>query len=108
MPGRGLAHSSGARLLLLDLRRISLPVNASPLMFTDPMGLFVPANHNGITAEALQRAGSLCPDLPGMVALADFLPGSQATRNSHWHAMSNGEIGESASAARAKYEDYVK
>jgi RHS repeat-associated protein len=74
---------------------------------TDPTGLFVPANHNGITTEAIQIAGSPCPDLPGFVALADFLPGSQAPSNSFWHAMRDGTVGESAQSASAKYQQYV-
>jgi RHS repeat-associated protein len=74
---------------------------------TDPQGLFVPANHNGKTAEALRIAGSPCPDLPAKVSLPDFLPGSQATENSYWHAMSNGVAGESTATARAKYQRYV-
>jgi hypothetical protein len=86
----------------------SIYAEANPISKIDPMGLFVPANHNGITAEALRIAGSPCPDLPAMVALADFLPGSQATQNSHWHAMSNGTAGESAAAANAKYQQYLK
>ena len=81
--------------------------NQNPLSNTDPTGLFVPANHNGITAEALRTAGSPCPDLPSFVALADFLPGSQLTPNSHWHAMRDGVAGESADVARGKYQQYV-
>ena len=81
--------------------------NFNPLSDTDPTGLFVPANHNGITVEALRIIGSPCAELPGMVALADFLPYSQDTANSHWHAMSNGAVNETAAEARAKYEKYV-
>jgi RHS repeat-associated protein len=80
---------------------------ANALSNIDPTGLFVPANHNGITAEAIQIVGSPCPDLPGFVALADFLPGSQSPGNSFWHAMSDGTVGESAQSANAKYQKYV-
>jgi RHS repeat-associated protein len=79
----------------------------NPLSNTDPTGLFVPANHNGITAEALRTAGSPCPDLPSFVALADFLPGGQEPKNAHWHAMSNGRTGESPAQANARYQQYV-
>jgi RHS repeat-associated protein len=73
----------------------------------DPQGLFVPANHNGITAAALRIAGSPCPDLPSFVALADFLPGGQEPQNAHWHAMSNGKTGESPAQSNGRYQQYV-
>ena len=82
-------------------------VEGNPLSFTDPTGLFVPSIHNGITSDAIQMAVSPCSDLPGFVALADFLPGSQSTGNSHWHAMRNGAVGESVKAASEKYQRYV-
>lgn len=81
---------------------------SDPLGNADPTGLFVPANHNGITADASKLIEAGCPDLPKLVALADFLPGSQATSNSHWHAMRNGVDGETTSQAAAKYSQYVE
>jgi hypothetical protein len=62
----------------------------NPLSYTDPFGLMTPKVHNEITTAAIAIAGSPCPNLPAMVAMADFLPGSQAPRNAHWHGMRDG------------------
>jgi RHS repeat-associated protein len=85
-----------------------LYVGANPVSYTDPLGLFVPSNHNGITRDAVSTAGDVCPDLAAGVALADFLPGSQLPANSAWHAMRNGlNPNETVGAARKNFENYV-
>ena len=77
--------------------------------FTDPTGLFVPGQHNSITAEALTRIASPCANLPAGVAMADFLPGSQNPKNAHWHAMRDGtDPNETPGTAQARLEAYVK
>lgn len=66
-------------------------VKGNPVSASDPFGLMTPRVHNQITSEAIAWSGkNPCADLPVMVALADFLPGSQAPRNAHWHGMRDG------------------
>lgn len=83
-------------------------VGQNPVSKIDPKGLFSSYQHNQITAQAMMFARSDCSSLPQDVALADWLPGSQAPENSHWHAMGDGtNPNETAETARRKYEDFV-
>ncbi len=81
-------------------------VGGNPISFVDPTGLFGLAEHAWITEQAL-GSGSSCKKLPNMVAMADFLPGSQLPANSFWHAMSNGAENQSPAAAAREYHNYV-
>ena len=81
----------------------------NPFSFSDPTGLFVPGNHSSITADALKRITSPCPNLPAGVAMADFLPGSQNPKNAHWHAMRDGtDPNENPATAQVRLEGYIK
>ena len=82
---------------------------ANPVMNFDPLGLFVPSTHNEITRAAVAYASGRCSGLPELVADADFLTNSQATGNSHWHAMRDGSPGSSDTVADAerKFSNFV-
>ncbi|MGJ7497859.1 RHS repeat-associated core domain-containing protein [Variovorax sp. RT4R15] len=72
----------------------------------DPLGLFGYAEHNWITSQALDGDMSF-PGLDTQVGGVDFLPGSQDTGNSFWHAMRDGRAGQSAQDASRLFDHYV-
>jgi hypothetical protein len=84
-------------------------VGDSPLMTSDPLGLFDHYNHNHITRRAIAISGTSCQNLPQAVALVDYIPGNDLPKNSFWHAMRDGtNPRETVETARAKYLQYVQ
>lgn len=79
---------------------------AKPTSVVDPTGLFGLAEHSWITTTAIgDRVGY--KDLSKAVAMADFLPGSQAPANAHWHAMRDGTSDQTPEQAEAAFDAYV-
>lgn len=79
-----------------------------PASNTDPTGLFTSHTHNRVTREAMSLEPIACPTLPQDVALADWLPGSQAPENSAWHAMRDGTDSRvTPQSARREFNDFV-
>lgn len=85
-------------------------VEGNPVSLIDPYGLMTPRVHNQITSEALALVGkNPCVDLPALVALADFLPGSQAPRNAHWHGMRDGTNPKATpQSAERDFNNFIK
>lgn len=81
-------------------------VNANPLIFKDPKGLLGYAEHSWVTGQALSGDTSF-PGLEGQVSGVDFLPGSQETGNSFWHAMRDGKAGQPVGDAFQRYQKYI-
>jgi hypothetical protein len=80
----------------------------NPISSTDETGLFTSSTHNEITRVAMFLAPISCPTLPPDVAMADWLPGSQATENSAWHAMRDGKNPKATpESAKKDFDDFV-
>ncbi len=80
----------------------------NPVSNVDPTGLFTSSTHNVITRAAMALAPISCERLPQEVALADWLPGSQAPENSPWHAMRDGTNPRATpESARRDFGDFV-
>jgi RHS repeat-associated protein len=64
--------------------------DGNPVRSRDPLGLFIPGVHYGITEEAM-RAEGYGPRFIDRVSLwtsaVDLCSGSQSPENAHWHAM---------------------
>ncbi|WP_082552064.1 Ig-like domain-containing protein [Massilia sp. Root351] len=88
-------------------------VEGNPLRRSDRFGLFGPAEHRWITAEAMNSAEkckdgpSLPNDLPSLVSGVDRWPHSQEPENSYWHAMSDGTSDQTPQQAEDLYSNYV-
>jgi RHS repeat-associated protein len=81
----------------------------NPISNIDPTGLFTSSTHNEITRAAMSLASISCPTLPQDVALADWLPGSQAPENSAWHAMRDGTNPRATPESAGKdFNDFVE
>jgi len=84
-------------------------VGNSPVLQSDPQGLWIPAIHRLMSTEAADDAGcsSKAALFGAKTAQVDDLPTSQDPQNSFWHGMSNGQAGQSPSDAGIQYDKYV-
>ena len=81
---------------------------SDPVSRIDPTGLFTSSTHNEITREAMAFGAASCPTLPQDVAMADWLPGSQAPENAAWHAMRDGtNPSVDTEVAQNNFNDFV-
>jgi RHS repeat-associated protein len=87
-------------------------VDARPLHYSDPLGLWIPSMHSRMSREAAVLAN--CSKKAGELGTAtarvddgDEFPGTQAPKNSFWHAMSDGVAGQTPEDASDLYDDYM-
>lgn len=79
----------------------------NPVSGVDPLGLF--SNHAVLGEAAFynEKCKELSSKAASVAGSVDTMDGSQAPENAHWHAMSNGRMGESTESARRRTEDYI-
>jgi hypothetical protein len=89
-------------------RDIYAYVSDSPVLATDPLGLFLSQYHSGLSVEALQGSGldqSCVGQAVAAAILWDYAPGSQGVALAYTHSMA--QPGQSATAAAAQANQFI-
>jgi hypothetical protein len=79
----------------------------NPVNDVDPLGLFT--SHGALSNVAFhaEKCKKLSSEATSFSANVDYMEYSQRPENAAWHAMSNGEVNESAQSARRNTEEYI-
>jgi RHS repeat-associated protein len=84
-----------------------LYAEGNPVIRMDPFGLFPNHGHLSDAGFYNEKCRTLSSEAANVSWRVDYMEGSQAPENAHWHAMSNGRADESVESARGRTEKYI-